>query len=307
MKSRWRKLGQIYVPKATGRHPKLFSHAANPLPVHIERNIYRIFYSGRDAQNRSSVGAVDIDIHQRIVINDHDEPFFQHGLLGSFYSDGVSIGSCYEVNGHHYMLFMGWQNPSRGHWRGDIGRLIITQDLTLQLIDNTPVMGRDSIDPISLSYPWVQSNSSGGFDMWYGSTLTWDVGNGEMVHVIHHATSENGESWSKKGLAIPFKIGKAQAFSRPSVFQNANGDYEMWFSYRCGTGRKYRIGCARSRDKKVWELDLESVGIDVSSSGWDSEMIAYPYIFDHRGKTYMLYNGNGYGLTGFGLALLEEK
>ena len=44
--------------------------------------------------------------------------------------------------------------------------------------------------------------------------------------------------------------------------------------------------------------------IDVSNDGWDSEMICYPYVFDHKGKRYMLYNGNDYGKKGFGLAIL---
>ena len=47
------------------------------------------------------------------------------------------------------------------------------------------------------------------------------------------------------------------------------------------------------------------MGMDVSPNGWDSEMICYPYVFDHGRNRYMLYNGNGYGKTGFGLAVLE--
>ena len=50
----------------------------------------------------------------------------------------------------------------------------------------------------------------------------------------------------------------------------------------------------------------ELAGIDVSPEGWDSEMICYPYIFEHRGLLYMLYNGNGYGKTGFGLAVMGD-
>lgn len=307
MKNRWRKLGQLYTPQATGRHPKLASHAANPLPIHLERDVYRIFYSGRDEQNRSSVGAVDIDIEKRSIINDHHDPFFEHGEPGCYYSDGISIGGYYDVGGARYILFMGWQNPPNRHWRGDIGRLMLTNDLTLELVDRLPLMSNDLIDPLSLSYPWVQALSSGGYEMWYGSTLSWDAGNGEMLHVIHHAISKDGESWVKDGLAVPYEIGRAQAFSKPTVLHGERNDKEMWFSYRCGTGRKYRLGYARSVDGLNWILDLPSSGIDVSPSGWDSEMIEYPYVFRHRDQIYMLYNGNGYGFTGFGLALLERE
>jgi hypothetical protein len=51
---------------------------------------------------------------------------------------------------------------------------------------------------------------------------------------------------------------------------------------------------------------LENAGIDVSAEGWDSEMIEYPFVFKHKGLRYMIYNGNGYGKTGFGLAACSE-
>ena len=71
----------------------------------------------------------------------------------------------------------------------------------------------------------------------------------------------------------------------------------MWFSYRSGDGTKYRIGYAHSLDGLKWDRKEDS-GIDVSESGWDSEMICYPFVFNHKGKQYMLYNGNDYGRTG---------
>ena len=307
MSIKWRKLGLLYCPSGTNRHPKLLSHAANPLPVLIDGDVYRIFFSGRDADNRSSVGAVDVDVVKRKVILEHSQPFFENGLEGSFFADGVSIGNCYEVDGKRYMLFMGWQTQQGGHWRGDVGRLVVKLDLTLELDGDIPFMASDEVDPISLSYPWVLENKGGGFSMWYGSTTTWDAGNGEMVHAINFASSADGHHWIREGLAVPYVLGIAQAFSRPTVTRDAQGEYDMWFSYRGGTGEKYRIGHAVSKDGKAWKLALNKVGIDVSADGWDSEMIEYPFVFDHKGQRYMLYNGNGYGKTGFGLAILAHE
>jgi hypothetical protein len=303
----WKKRGRLYTPKTTGQHAKLLSHAANPLPVHLAGDTYRVFFSGRDERNRSSVGAVDIDIVQRRVVTEHHTPFFEHGPAGSFFADGVSIGNCYEANGVRYMLFMGWQAPAGGQWRGDIGRLIVSPDLTLTLEDSRPFMGSDAIDPISLSYPWVMPRKGKGFDMWYGSTRTWDAGNGEMLHVIQHADSDDGSHWRRNGLAVPFALGEAQAFSRPSVIAGPHGGLEMWFSFRSGAGEKYRIGYAACDGARNWAMHLDHAGIAVSESGWDSEMIEYPFVFDHGGRRYMLYNGNGYGKTGFGLAVLNAN
>jgi hypothetical protein len=301
----WKKLGQIYSPNCL--HPKLVSHAANPLAIWLRDDVYRVFFGGRDAQNRSSVGFVDVDIIKRSVVYIKDQPVFEHGVEDSFYSHGVSVGNCYEVDGRRYILFMGWQCPQGEHWRGDIGRLLLEDDKTLRLDDNKPLMSIDSIDKVSLSYPWVHQESDGNYLMWYGSTVTWDSGNGEMLHVINYASSTNGHCWQRHGLAIPYQIGTAQAFSRPTVMGSIRDGYDMWFSYRSGAGEKYRIGYASSQDGKHWKLRLNEVGIDVSTSGWDREMIEYPFVFDHKGQRYMLYNGNGHGQTGFGLAILDQK
>ena len=298
----WKKLGLLYSPNIN--HAKLISHAANPLAIHLEGDIYRVFFSGRDAQNCSSVGFVDIDILKQSVIYIHDRPVFEYGAKGSFYSHGVSIGNCYSVQDQRYILFMGWQCPEGGHWRGDVGRLILDADLqTLRLDSTQPFMSCDEVDLVSLSYPWVLQDSHGIYQMWYGSTITWDAGNNEMIHTLNHATSTDGHHWQRHGLAVPYELGVAQAFSRPTVITNRQGGYDMWFSYRNGTGEKYRIGYAYSPDGKKWELRLNEAGITVSTSGWDSEMIEYPFVFEHKGQRYMLYNGNNHGKTGFGLAI----
>jgi hypothetical protein len=298
---RWRKLGRLHAPQ--GVHPKLATHAANPLAVPLGGDAYRIFFSGRDADNRSSVGYVDADLVRRKVLHAHDRPVFEHGPEGSFHSHGVSVGCWYEAGGKRYVLFMGWQRPAQRHWRGDIGRLVLHPDLSLTPDGEQPLLGVAPEDPVSLSYPWVLREADGGFRMWYGSTRTWDAGNGEMLHVINQARSDDGHAWVRQGMAVPYELGRAQAFSRPSVMARADGGYEMWFSFR-GAGDKYRIGYATC-DAGAWTLRLADSGIDVTRGDWDGEMIEYPFVFEHEGERFMLYNGDGYGRTGFGLAVME--
>jgi hypothetical protein len=76
----------------------------------------------------------------------------------------------------------------------------------------------------------------------------------------------------------------------------------MWFGSR---KKSYSIGYAESEDGKSWIRKDSDVGIAPSSSGWDSEGVTYPFLFEHSGQMYMLYNGNHYGRTGFGIAVLE--
>jgi hypothetical protein len=299
---KWKKMGRVFCPDCN--NAKLRSHASNPLALHLEGDIFRVLYSGRDEQNRSSVGFVDIDISRRTVVYSHPEPIFVHGDRGSFFSHGVSIGNLYVCRGNQFILFMGWQVCPGEHWRGDIGRLALHDKKDLVLTPDYSLLGRDEEDPISLSYPWVILDQ-GILKMWYGSTVCWDAGNGEMIHIVKYATSTDGVNWQKHGQAIPYEVGVAQAFSRPSVVVGNDG-YHMWFSYRDGKGTKYRIGYAHSSDGLCWETELNRSGIEISDSGWDSEMIEYPFVFDHKGQRFMLYNGNDYGRTGFGLAVLER-
>jgi len=48
------------------------------------------------------------------------------------------------------------------------------------------------------------------------------------------------------------------------------------------------IKYAESRDGIKWNRLDHLSGIDVSPDGWDSEMIEYPFVFDHKGQRYML-------------------
>ena len=47
-------------------------------------------------------------------------------------------------------------------------------------------------------------------------------------------------------------------------------------------------------------------GITISEKGFDDIMICYPNVFKFKNEYYMLYNGNRYGMTGFGIAKLVE-
>ena len=64
------------------------------------------------------------------------------------------------------------------------------------------------------------------------------------------------------------------------------------------------IGYAYSTDLINWTRDDTRVGITLSKEGWDSEMVAYPHVFELDGNIYMMYIGNEVGRYGFGLAKL---
>ena len=82
--------------------------------------------------------------------------------------------------------------------------------------------------------------------------------------------------------------------------------YRNSFDFRKNKNNSYRIGYTYSSDLVNWIRDDANSGIDISESGWDSDMMCYPNIFELDGKIYMLYNGNEFGKYGFGIAILEK-
>ncbi|MEM9024041.1 MAG: hypothetical protein AAGB22_09885 [Bacteroidota bacterium] len=122
-----------------------------------------------------------------------------------------------------------------------------------------------------------------------------------MQHVIRCATSTDGIHWQRHAHICVNVDETDYAFSRPVVLKEY-GTYKMWYTYR---GAQYRIGYAESADGMTWERKDGAVQLPPSATGWDSEMVCYPYVFDLNHQRYMTYNGNGYGQTGFGLARLQ--
>jgi len=82
--------------------------------------------------------------------------------------------------------------------------------------------------------------------------------------------------------------------------------YRSIDSYRTDPKQGYRLGYAESLDGIHWIRKDNEVGIARSKEGWDSEMIEYCHVFRHDDKIYLFYNGNGFGKSGFGYAVLDE-
>jgi predicted GH43/DUF377 family glycosyl hydrolase len=92
------------------------------------------------------------------------------------------------------------------------------------------------------------------------------------------------------------------AVGRPVVVRNRD-EYLLIYCAR-RLNETYRIYVANSDDGISWRRTTEPL-IDVSQSGWDSEMVCYGSLLEHPNGTFLLYNGNAYGKDGFGVARLN--
>ncbi|MDR3500944.1 MAG: hypothetical protein P4L72_17150 [Parvibaculum sp.] len=298
---KWKKLGRVFVP--AGDAAWMHSHAANPVALIGDGELVRIYFSTRDVENRSSVGWVEIDLKEPTrILRVSPRPALSPGTIGCFDDSGASIGCILRRGGELWLYYMGWNLGVTVPWRNAIG-LAVSRDGgdTFERVSLAPVMDRSQVDPYTLSYPWV-IEKDGTFRAWYGSNLSWGAEKADMDHMIKAAHSRDGVSWIRDGKVVIIPTSDAEfAFARPCVVADP-GLYRMWYAFR---GERYRIGYAESVDGENWIRKDDEVGIDVSPGKWDGESVEYPSIFDHGGKRYMLYCGDGYGRTGFGLAVLE--
>lgn len=299
---KWEKMGIIYDPcKYAGGG---MFYGSNPVAVWVEDNIYRIYFNVRDKDNRSYITYLNFDIKQQIIIDVASSPIIYPGNRGYYDDSGCSLGSVIKVaKDMEYIYYIGWNLGITVPWRNSLGMVKhnLKEDIYTKYSE-APIMDRSEVDPLSVSYPCVIRGKN-EFYMWYGSNLDWGNGEYPMNHVIKYATSPDGIKWDRQGIICIQGNGTSEyAFSRPSVVIE-DGIFKMWYTFR---GEKYRIGYAESQDGKKWIRKDKIVGIVPSERGFDSEEICYPMVFRHDRNLYMLYCGNGYGKTGFGLAILSE-
>ena len=239
----------------------------------------------------------------RSILAISNSPVVRPGPTGTFDDSGTSMGWLVQHQGKRYLYYLGWNLGVTVPWRNSIG-LAISKGFgqPFEKVSLAPIMDRSAQDPYSISYPCVIVEGD-LWRMWYGSNQNWGREQKDMAHLIKYAESRDGIAWNREGhIALNFRSDEEYAMSKPNIIKDQDL-YHMWYSFR---GASYRIGYAQSSDGKNWQRLDDEVGIDVSDNGWDSQTIEYPHVFDHNGKRYMLYNGNGYGRTGFGLAVLES-
>ena len=298
---RWEKLGRVFAPRNLRW---MRSHAAVPCARVIDESVVRVFFSGRDDAGRSVVGFFDLDPAMPTrILRVSERPVLEPGGLGSFDESGAMCSWVLEHAGQIWLYYIGWTRGVTVPFYNSIG-LAISGDggLTFDKVSAGPLISRDRIDPFFTASSCVMVDQ-GKWKMWYLSCTGWQSVAGQPRHHYHirYAESNDGIDWMRSGqVCIDYASDAEYAISRPSVVRD--GDlYKMWYSYR---GESYRIGYAESDDGIHWARKDEEAGIEVSESGWDSQMIEYPCVFDRSGHRYMLFNGNGYGSTGVGLARL---
>ncbi|PRN01354.1 hypothetical protein [Aliarcobacter cryaerophilus] len=300
---KWKKLGLIFDP--TDRFDWMQTHATTPMPVHLEGDVYRVFFSTRNKLNQNQTAFVDIDINNpKEILNISKEPVFTLGKLGHFDCDGVYATCIIRVGDKLYLYYGGWNAGQRGLFYSHIG-LAISEDngLSFKRVSQAPILNRDDIDPLSLMAPFVIKEEN-IWKMWYASGIKYYYENNILrsFYTVKYAESDDGIKWRKSGITSLDLGDKDSNIARASIYKE-NGKYVAWYPVVSKELGSYRIGYGESKDGKVFERMDEKVTLTTSDSGWDSQAVTYPLVMNHNDKYYLFYNGNQFGKDGFGIAV----
>lgn len=316
---KWIKLGKIFDPTGLTLPNNCFGFAQSPQTL-IFDTFVRVYFStrSRDINGKylSHVAFVDFDKKFQKIIQISGKTVIPLGELGCFDEHGIFPFNVIRSSDRILAYTTGWNRRASVSTDASIGLAISDDDgLTFKKFGMGPVLSASLHEPFLVGDAFVRIYGD-THHMWYIYGTKWITHtNGEppdRVYKIGHATSVDGILWNKEGRQIiSDRLNAEECQALPTVIQIHNR-YHMFFCYRQSTdfrknrNRGYKIGYAFSDDLVNWTRDDANVGIDVSESGWDSEMLCYPHVFEMDDEVYLMYNGNEFGRFGFGLAKLEK-
>jgi predicted GH43/DUF377 family glycosyl hydrolase len=250
---------------------------------------------------------VDADDPGRVLAVS-ERPVLDIGQPGAFDENGVVPTSIVDLGDRVYLYYVGFQLGYKVRYFQFLGLAESTDGgESFQRVKRVPVIDRSDAELVNRTSGFVR-HEDGVFKLWYVGGSDWTDGfDGKSLPVydMRYLESPDGIHWPDEGrTVIPLDAPDEHALGRPWVVRGADG-YRMLFSSRTRS-RGYRIGYAESADGLSWTRDDARVSLDVSPEGWDSEMVGYASTLAWGDRTYLFYNGNDCGRTGFGWAELER-
>lgn len=308
---RWEKLGRIFLPSNFE-----LNYAKSPQAVVMD-DFVRIYFSccrsdGDKVITVPKYADYTKDFSRILYVSQHD--IIEQGDLGCFDEHGIFPFSPLLYKDKFYAYTSGLSRRVSVSIDSGIG-LCISNDNgnTFTRLGKGPILTATLNQPFLVIDGFVRFYEN-LFHMWHIYGIKWVTPKGgsvpERVYQLAHATSIDGIQWNQDDRLILEAKTEYECQALPTVIFN-NNRYHMFFCYREvfdfreNKNNGYRIGYAYSDDLEHWVRNDESAGIDVSKTGWDSEMICYPNVFKMDNQFYLLYNGNTFGKEGFGIARLE--
>lgn len=299
-----RRLGRVW--SADDGPAWMASHAAYPTPVAISSERIRVFFNTRDGEGRGQLAWVDVDARDpRRVLDVCDAPGLPLADTGTFDDRGISNGSVHRIDGRLWLYYMGWNKAADVPFRNAIG-LAVSEDSDGNAFRRRfegPLIDRSRFDAFTLSYPFVVPGQQGQpWRMYYGTSRAGGVDESKMEHVLTDAVSSDGEDWRPTGRDLIGLEPGDYGLSRPWL-ATLSGVSSMLYSIR---RQRYTIGLSQLDEASGEWRRVDSDVMGPGADDWETEASCYPAVIDVPAGRFLFYCGNGYGRTGFGVAVLED-
>jgi hypothetical protein len=276
-----------------------------PTPHLVERGRLRLFTAMCDEQMVGRIGYVDVNPDRPDeVLGVSERPVLDIGEDGTFDDNGVLPSSLLQKNGRIYLFYLGYQLGVKVPYTV-FSSIAVSDDggESFRRISQTPVFERRNDERYMRSCPTVVEDN-GIYRAWYLSGNGWILKGEKKIPMydLKYMESRNILRWDASPASAIELRDDEYGITKADV-EKKNGTYNMIYSVR-SFSKGYRLGYAESKDCKNWKRMDDHVGIDVSKSGFDDQMICYATRYKHDGRQYLFYCGNGYGLEGIGYAEL---
>jgi len=284
-----------------------------PTPMRWDENTIRVFLGFCDVQNVGRLGYVDVDAHNPSrILSVSEQPVFDIGQDGCFDDNGVVPTSIIEWNNQLLLYYAGFQLGQKVPYYMFQGLAICEgRSLNFSRYSQVPILDRTDNQLFSRVAAFVKTVDNQHFEMFY-------IGGGEWrqhpisqkllpVYQCFKLHSDNPFTWAEKPnrSILPFLSEDEHGFSRVWFWQEADGTFSLYYAVR-RLPNGYTLGRATSTDGENWQRADESLqGLELSATGWDSQMACYPALIRVDEKVYLFYNGNDNGKAGFGYAELD--
>ncbi len=293
----WRRLGLVMAPPGG---QKTRSHAMLPTPLVMDDRI-RVYFASCDEAMRGRIFRADLRRDDPRQIMEFDaEPVLDLGEPGAFDADGVNPSQIVARDGLLYLYYIGWQRHT--------AEIPYTLFMGLAVSDDGGLRFRRlSRNPGLLPTPGEEYFRTAGHV--YRSDAGWGmlyIGGGEFFtnaagkrlprYSLRQTVSPDGLTWNapSKELLSPDSARGEIGFGRPVLWHD-DGRPAIILSVRTEFG--YILASKVLGNESEWTTTL-----DDGNSDWDAEMTCFGAPCAVGNNEYLFYNGNQFGLTGFGAA-----
>jgi len=300
----WQKYGLLYNAAEYKDAEWRANSALTPQPFQLDAETIRVFCGFRDQQGISRIGFVDVAANEpKKILRVSDRPVLDLGRDGCFDDNGLIMGDVVRTPDGVYLFYVGFQLVEKAKFMAFSGVAVSHDNCeTFERLSESPILDR-APEQAFIGAIHSAHYENGLWRLWFAQGNGWEIIDDipyPQYHIRYVETSNLLDIPRLSSLCVDCEFPDYR-IGRPKVYRLNDNTYLM-IATKGSIGGRYFPALFRSKDGVKWEETQESLGIDLSPSGWDSETLCYPALIPGKEKTWMFYNGNRMGVDGFGLA-----